>query len=400
MCLWVFYLYGIFILFLSIHKLLNLIKCKFHGFMYVTHKHSKFVWRQSEFAFLVRRFGCRTFYLFGEKMEKRSVKRTIIYMLCVTVLPQALLLSFIASVLVFAYNFNVWNSGYIGILGAVGFLAMLFFAITCAVIYDSYAVPIYAKTHGCFTQPDAANSVEKYEYRWGRKDTFTGKRPLYIRRRSEPVGAGIVFILALKGFIVSVFGTLHFAVEALRVVNSEERQAAWDDARSYYESKLSETGKKRFYQVPALCLATICALWVLISPLLIYNNAVYDKGNIKFEFTEKENYRYNSNGLAEIYLFGEIKNDGSKEIESLEVKITCYDSGGELLLSQTLSFSVGTYLGFEAPLSRSSPWSFRAILKTQADAKAEKLWNSSIEDIKIKIEIIETEWSNGMYREF
>ncbi len=95
-------------------------------------------------------------------MNNRSNLKTILYIFQVTALQQILLLSAFISVCIWCIWNNedyTFNGPYL-LLGSVGFLAMMFFALSVAVVYDSYTVPIFKRTHGEFEGPTFDNEDE------------------------------------------------------------------------------------------------------------------------------------------------------------------------------------------------------------------------------------------------
>ena len=133
--------------------------------------------------------------------------------------------------------------------------------------------------------------IKKYEYRTGRRNTFTGKRPIYVIEKEEASG-GPLLVTAIISIIIGFTGIFKFILEAVRVMLSDQRQAEWEGCREFLIEKINEEGKIKFFNVPIIVLGVFLISWVICIGASTVDKIIYDPGNINIEINEKINRAY------------------------------------------------------------------------------------------------------------
>ena len=335
-------------------------------------------------------------------MHNTSKAKTVLYIFLLTVLPQILVLAVVASVACWAYWASKYNSFLIWLPGIVGFITMLFTFVCVSVLVHAYGLSIFAKTRKEFNSENYRSApVTKIEYTVGRKDTFTGNRPVYVRTKQVSSG-GPLLIMGCQALLVGMTGILKFFIETIRVRLSDNRQAEWEACREYMKQKMSGQSRISFFQLPILCGMSIAVIWLAFCPIMMYTRTVYDPQHIEFNITEKYNSEFN-NTRINIVFSGEITNRGSKKIQQMEGTLYFKDRRGDVLFEGNVVLNVP----FSIPsppddyLEKNESWEIGLDIRTDpSHSGARKLWECSLEDIEISMEIREIWYKGNKFIEF
>lgn len=322
---------------------------------------------------------------------KTSKQKTIGYIFLQTVLMQLIVLAIVGFVGWLAYfGLAKYNSAILPLLGFVAFIVMEFAFICISIFIKGYGVSCFSKSRGHFdgSAPSGGVKTKEIEYSYGPKNVITGKRSIILRERERP-GGGCLLLLGFPAIIIGVTGILKFAIEALRVLLSDERQMVWEESREYLSEKMDAEGKGAFFQVPIICGLAFALLVAISVPVAIATAHRYSPDRIEIVFVEKENNldRY---GNASICYEGRITNKGSAKVEQVEGILHLSDQNGETLLSKKIVINVP----FSTPsppdnhLEKDEFWDFAFEVRLSPDdAHAEDLWDAELEDMEMRLEV-------------
>ena len=328
---------------------------------------------------------------------KRSKLQTIGYIFLNTVFLQIIVLLTFCSVGIWALCATYYNSFVFWILGAGGFVTMLFVFVCVSVFSHAYGVSIFAKTRKAFdANRYKSEPIKRYDYSLGRKDLITGNRSIYVREREVKTGGPLV-AMGFMAIVVGLTGIFKFVVEALRVCVSSSRQMAWEEAREYMHEKMhEEKSVVAFFQVPIVCAIILALIWVGAVFGLIYSADTYSDDCIEFQITEKYNSENNRIRIHTLF-YGTLKNTGNKEIRSVEGTVYFKDANGKILYEGEVSFHAA--LDEENDyLEADELWDIALQIHTSPDdVNAQYVWNAELEDIEISIDISEIVFDNAKW---
>lgn len=335
-------------------------------------------------------------------MHDTSKAKTVLYIFLLTVLPQFAVIAVVASVACWAYWANKYNSFLIWLPGIIGFITMLFTFVCVSVLVHAYGLSIFAKTRKEFNSENYKGApVTKIEYTVGRKDSFTGNRPVYVRTKQVSSG-GPLLIMGGQALLVGMTGILKFLIETIRVCLSDNRQAEWEACREYMEQKMSGKSRVSFFQLPILCGMSIAVIWIAFCPIMMYTHAAYDPQHIEFNITEKYNSEFN-NIRINILFNGEITNKGNKKIEQLEGTLYFKNRRGDVLYEgkTVINAPFSTRYPSDDYLEKNESWEICLDIRTDpSHSGARELWDCSLEDIEISMEIREIWYKGNKFIEF
>ena len=335
-------------------------------------------------------------------MHIPSKSKTIMYIFCLTIVPQFSVIAVVASVACWAYWANKYNDFLIWLPGIIGFIAMLFTFVCVSVLVHAYGLSIFAKTRKEFNSENYKGTpVTKIEYTVGRKDTLTGNRPIYVRTKQVSSG-GPLLIMGGQALLVGITGFLKFIIETIRVCLSDNRQAEWEACREYMKQKMSGKSKVSFFQLPIICGMIIALIWVSMLPIMIYMRNSYDPRNIEFNITEKDNSEFN-NIRINILFNGEITNKGNKKIEQLEGTLYFKNRRGDVLYEgkTVINAPFSTRYPSDDYLEKNESWEICLDIRTDpSHSGAWELWDCDLEDIEISMEISEIRYKGSKFIEF
>lgn len=336
-------------------------------------------------------------------MVKASKISTLAYVFLLTVVPQLVVWAALGSVLYFAYYFAMYNSSIHGIFGAGAFVAMLFAFLCVAIFCKSYGLSLFAKTRRDFdVNQYHGEPIEKIEYRFGRKNTFTGERSVYVHKREEPTG-GPLLVTALMSIVIGLTGIFKFIIEGIRVCLSDDRQAEWEGCREYLIEKRDAEGTKKFFKTPIIVGLAFLLVWAICLPSAMIIKGKYSPEHISFEITEKRNSENNSMRVHVLY-DGEVINTGKAKIKQIEGHIYFRDRDGNLLFEDD---RVVINVPFSVPspdddyLEKNERWEVSfSVLTAQGDEGGQKIWDSDFGDVEISMDVTEISYKGDKFIEF
>ena len=285
-----------------------------------------------------------------------------------------------------------YNSALLPLLGIVAFIAMMFIFMCVSIFMKGYGVSFFSRTRKAF---DASAYTYKptteIQYVVGRKNTFTGKRNIYVREREVKSG-GVLLVLGIPAIIVGIFGIIKFIFEALRVICSDARAQAWEESRAFLTEKIEEDGVIPFFQTPIISVAIFLIVMVISIPVTIATAHRYHPSHVEFQITEKENAQ-NYNNLTQILFHGTVENNGRAKIEQIEGIVYFKDKNKNILQSR----KVAIHVPFSTPsapdnyLEKDESWDFTLDLRIHHDEDnfdvAQELWNMDLEEIEITMDV-------------
>ncbi len=324
-------------------------------------------------------------------MNERSKANTVFYIFCVTALQQILLLAALASAIVFSQGINL--NGYIIFISLPSVFAMFFLAFSVLIIYSNYTVSLFSRTRGELRDPGSFTTT-RTDYYYGSKNLFTGNRPLYVRKREE-AGAGKVAYFIIRAFLLSSIGVIHFIIETVRVLLSEERKEAWDEAHDAFCEQKEESGTWNFYKLYIIPLSVILILWIIFIPIKANYENTYTKDSLTFSISEKENFEMNAKTVT-VYFHGEIENNGAEDVKFIDTEVFYKDRNGNTIASHLPYFKFVYNLQNNFTLESGKNCEFTFVVEIERnDPYAQALWNSELDDIEISIYIREIGWVGG-----
>ncbi len=297
-----------------------------------------------------------------------------------------------------------YNSAILPLLGVVAFIVMEFTFICVSVFVKAYGVSVFSRTRGVFDGTSHANSAVKttrIDYSLGPKNVFTGKRSIYVRER-EVSGGGCLLVLGVPAIVIGLTGIFKFVFETVRVLLSDERQAAWDDSRAYLTEKMNAQGKVSFFGTPIICALSVAVLVAVSTPVAIATAYRYSPDRIQIEFTEKEN-KLDRYGNASIYYEGSLTNKGAAKVEQVEGCLHLKSKDGETLLSKELVINVP--FAIPSPpdnhLEKNESWDFAFEVYLTADnPDAAQLWDIELADTDMRFEVTSIRYKTNGSVEF
>lgn len=336
-------------------------------------------------------------------MIKVSKLSTLAYVFLLTVVPQLVVWAALGSVCYFAYCFTTYNSSIHGIFGAGAFVAMLFAFLCVAIFSKCYGLSLFAKTRKDFNVNQyRGEPIEKIEYRFGRKNTFTGKRSIYVHKREEPTG-GPLLVTALMSIVIGLTGIFKFVIEAVRVCLSDDRRAEWEGCREYLIEKRDAEGAKQFFKTPAIVAIVFLLVWAICLPSALAMKNKYSPEYISFEITEKRNSENNSTSINILY-DGEIINTGKAKIKQIEGHIYFRDRDGNLLYEDD-RIVINVPFSIPSPpddyLEKDERWGISlSVLTASGNAGGQEIWDSNLGDVEISMDVTEIWYKGDKFIEF
>ncbi len=336
-------------------------------------------------------------------MIKASKSYTLAYVFLLTVVPQLIVWAALGSVCYFAYYFAMYNSSIHGIFGAGAFVAMLFAFLCVAIFCKNYGLSLFAKTRRDFDVNQYHGApVEKIDYRVGRKNTFTGKRSIYVYKREEPTG-GPLLVTALMSIVIGLTGVFKFIIEGIRVCLSDDRQAEWEGCRKYLIEKRDAEGTKQFFKTPIMVGLVFLVIWAICLPSALVTKSKYSPEHISFEITEKYNSE-NNNVRIHVLYDGEIINNGSAKIEQVEGRVYFRDKNGTLLFEDdhvviNVPFSIPS--PSDEYLEKDERWEISlSVLTAPGDIGGEIIWDGELDDVEISMDVTQISYKGDKFIEF
>ncbi len=270
-------------------------------------------------------------------MQKRELRGLRLYLFSVTLLPQLGMAAVLASVAFFAYTSVRYNHFLLMLPGVVAFLAMLFLFLCAAVTYHAYTPRLWSNQVGALPNLEGRREIE-LQYRYGRKNTLTGARRVYVSQRERENGAPFLFLVA-EGVLLCLIGGVRFLIEALLLSHSREREAAWVECRETMREKINAQGIKQFFRVPCVCLMALVACWLAFLPTLIHCRYFYSPNRLSFSisaYQEEESGTYRNSILTL-----QMQNKG-KAVKRVAGVLSVEDGEGKLLYEKSLVFRADT----------------------------------------------------------
>lgn len=336
-------------------------------------------------------------------MIERSKLETIGYVFLLTAVPQLAVWAVFCSTCQFAYLFSVHGSMIYTLIGMVSFIAMLFAFLCVAIFSKNYGMSIFSSSRKNFDVNDYhGDSIKKYEYRTGRRNTFTGKRPIYVIEKEEASG-GPLLVTAIISIIIGFTGIIKFIIETVRVVFSDQRQAEWEGCREYLKEKIDEEGKIKFFNVPIIVLAVFIISWVICITASVAGKIIYNPNNINIEISEKINSENNSRRIHVLF-DGQITNEGSSKIEGLNLCVYIKDKEGNILVRDDEIYIKVPFSTVSPPddlLEKDESWDFTlSFYSDPENTIAQDLWNTPLDDLEISIDLIHVDYEHDIEMPF
>ncbi|MBQ9162256.1 MAG: hypothetical protein IJX74_03165 [Clostridia bacterium] len=334
---------------------------------------------------------------------KRTKLQTIGYIFLHTVVMQLLVIAIFAFVAYIAY-FGVakYNDGILSIVGVLAFLAMMFSYLCISILKKSYGVSVFAKTRGTFNGTAfKSDPIKTVEYSVGRRDSFTGRRKIYVREREEKGGGCAIVFLGIPAIVTGVTGIFKFVLESVRVLLSDDRQEAWEESREYYFEKMEAEGKRSFFKVPIICAVVLVIAMVISFPVVAIYEYKYSTDRIDFSIMSKENVT-DQYGREFVVFGGKLKNTGDAEIEMIEGYMVFLDESGEELYRGKLKFKAlfSTSADYDEFLSKDEEWETEVSLSVAESDIIDQMKYMDLSDIKIVFEITEIHYAGDMFIDF
>ncbi len=312
-----------------------------------------------------------------ETKESISLKDIIIYIFCLTILPQIIVIATFASVCFFAYwGVSVYNDAIMSLVGAGGFIVMMFIFLCVSILLSEYGNSLFSAL-SVVNVKDTTTVKEVYLVQ-GRANTFTGKRPIEIREREKKRGGGAFILATINCLIIALIGTIQFVVELILIFKTKNRLSTWASSREYFLEKMEdEGGAKEFFKTPIICAKLLLVVWAIILPVFIINQIKYNPKRLDFEVSGKETSQYNSTLTSNFDL--EVKNNGRAKIVLIEGIFHFKNREGKELYSGKLNIrESGDYL------EKNESWNlYISVFGQQNDENIRELYITPIEDIEI-----------------
>ncbi|MBE6531501.1 MAG: hypothetical protein E7679_05395 [Ruminococcaceae bacterium] len=316
-------------------------------------------------------------------MKQKNKFSTILYIFLLTVVPQAVVLCVVASVGCWAYWWYKTQNWLQMMLSLVGFITMIFFFICVSVFVHSYGLSVFSSTTKDLNASDyEGKPVKEYSLRVGRRNTLTGKTPIYVKER-ERRRNGLLVMVGFHAIIVGLTGVFKFVIESLRVSFSRRRQADWETCREDIQDKILGEGVFGFFKMPIICTMIFCILWATLGGLTWGFESKYSHENIDIEITEISQGELN--GMrASVSLKAKVTNNSKEKIDYAKGTLYIKDAKGDLLFQCKLTIQ----LPFNHPngefMEKSQTYELSWNLNGDPNNEGMMtLYNSELEDLEI-----------------
>ncbi len=291
------------------------------------------------------------------------------------------------------------GSGITFMLATVGFISMMLLSVFVVIIYESYTVPMSYNSHSEFKDNIQGTTVTRIDYYTGVRNPITGNSPIYVQKR-EVKSPGKLLYMVAKGFWISAKGIIWFIVESRRIVEYPERRAAWDDAYAFYCKKRDTGGKWKFYKSVTFLLLLFVVIWAIVASMHLSKVEKYSRDSIEISITEKENISIDKKS-AKMYFCGSIKNNNKMAVDGVAITLYYRNADGDLLGTQELYFRPEDDNGYFASLEKNDEWEFVYECEMRvSDDGAGELYESSLDDIEISMNVTEISWVDEKSTEF
>lgn len=333
-------------------------------------------------------------------MTEKSKLQTLSYVFLLTVVPQLVVWAMFLIVCYVAYWFSAYNSTIHAFIGIAAFIAMLFGFLCVAIFTRSYGLSLFAPTRRDFNVNDFHGApVEKIDYAVGRKNVFTGRRSIYVYKREVPTG-GPLLVTALMSIVIAITGICKFAIEAVRVCRSDDRQGEWEGCRAYLIDMRDKEGAWTFFKTPAI-VGIVLGLALAISvPAGMVIKQRFSPDNLAFEITEKINSENNATRVHVLFC-GEMINEGGGKLVQVEGTVYIRDREGHIVYeSDRVVFNQPLHSRDDS-LSRGERWEMEvSVLTAPGDHGGIAIWNADMDDLEIVMEISELHYESDRFISF
>lgn len=331
-------------------------------------------------------------------MKKKSKIQTIGYIFLHTVVLQLIVISIFSFVAFLAYfGLTKYNSSVLALVGVIAFIDMMFVFVCVSVFKKSYGVSLFAQTRREFDGTAyKGETIKRIDYSLGRKNVFTGERSIYVREREVKPG-GAIIALGIPAIVSGFTGIFKFIIESIRVVCSEDRQAAWEEGRAYLDEKINKEGKRSFFKVPRICCFVLALSMVISLPVVGFNGYRFNPDRVNFCITQKENYT-DKYGRAQIIFSASLENTGSASIRHIQGYLIFRDQNEQELYREKVTVkSPGLVTsGEDDYLDQGEQWELELYPSLSPEALS-VLWNTELSDIEILMEVTEIRYAGHMF---
>ncbi len=333
-------------------------------------------------------------------MTEKSKLQTICYVFLLTVVPQLAVWAMFLAVCYIAYWFGMYNSTIHAFIGIGAFIAMLFGFLCVAIFTKNYGLSLFAPTRKDFDVNNFHGApVERIDYYVGRKNTFTGRRAVYVHKREVPTG-GPLLITALMSIVIALTGIFKFIIEAVRVCLSDNRQGEWEGCRLYLVEARDDEGAWTFFRTPAIVgIVFVIAMAISIPAGAVIKNK-FNPENLSFNISERVNSENNSTRVHVLF-YGEMTNNGGGKLVQVEGSVYVRDREGNLLYRNDHVVFNQPLHSYDDSLSRGESWEIDiSVLAAAGDSGAVTVWNTDVDDLEIVMEISEMHYEKDRFIDF
>lgn len=330
---------------------------------------------------------------------KNKKFKTISYIFLHTVVLQFIVIGILLAVNAMAFFGLVqYSNGIIALLGAAAFIVMLLAFLAISIFTTNFGVSVFSKKHGEYNGADNTPPTYETHYSLGRKSTLTGEREIIATTKEKKGGPGKLIGAGFHALIIGLTGIFKFIIETMRVLFSDERQAAWENGRMRLNNQRASMGSKSFYSFQRKCAIWMAIILAISIPLMIFTAYQYHPDRLEFNITEKENSE-NNNLRIHVLFNGTLENHGFLKIKQVEGVLVVKNKTGEVLYENKLviqnDLSDLSFLNDNDSLDVSL-----GVLSAGKDPGTNTIWDTPLEDLEISMRVSQIDYALDQYVDF
>ena len=331
-------------------------------------------------------------------MKNKKIK-TISYIFLHTVVLQFIVIGILLAVNAMAFFGLVqYSNGIVALLGAAGFIVMLFAFLAISIFTTNFGVSIFSKKHGNYNGADNTPPTYETHYSLGRKSTLTGKREIIATKKEKKGSPGKLIVAGFHAFIIGLTGIFKFMIETVRVLSSDERQAAWENGRMRLNNQKASMGSASFHSFSRKCAIWMAIILAIAIPLMIFTAYQYHPNRLEFTITEKDNSE-NNNQRIHVLFDGTLENHGFFKVKQVEGVLVVKDKSGEILYENKIV--IQNDLSDLSFLNRNDCLDISLdVLSAAKDPGASIIWDAPLEELEISMRVSKIDYALDQYVDF
>lgn len=317
---------------------------------------------------------------------KKGKLKTISYIFLHTVVLQCIVLGVLLAVNAMAFFGLVqYSNGLIALLGAAGFIVMLFVFLAVSVFATNFGVSVFSKKHGNYNGADDSPPVYETHYSLGEKSTLSGKREIIATTKEKKGGPGKLIGAGFHAFMIGLTGIIKFIIETMRVLSSDQRQEVWENARKRLENQRETLGSADFNSFPRKCAIWMGIILAIAIPLMIFTAYQYHPNRLEFSITEKNNSE-NNHQRIHVLFDGTLENHGLLKIKQVDGLLIIKDKNGVLLYEEKVV--IQNDLSDLSFLNKNDALDVSLNVRSAAnDPGTSIIWDTPLEDLEISMRV-------------